>query len=357
MNDFLIIGGGIAGLSAGARLSHLGHVTLLEGESALGYHTSGRSAALYEPTYGLPSTVALNQASGDFFHNGPDLLSPRGLMLVGMKGEEAAFKKDAKSMSMKPLSVEEACDLVPILDSNKIQMAGYHAEAWDIDTDLLMQRFAAEIRANDGQVLVKSQVSKITRTAQGWQVQVGDTVHETRILVNAAGAWVDQVATMAGIPPIGIRPCRRSIARVSAPDGHDVNKWPILFGPGEAWYMKPDAGCLLISPADETLTEPHDAWAEDMTLAEGIAMYEEYVTEPVTRMVANWAGLRSFAPDRNLVIGAAPSDNTFLWMAGQGGYGFQTAPAASQLLADIAGGTASEIDPESQAALSPARFK
>ncbi len=356
MNDFLIIGGGIAGLSAGARLSHLGRVTLLEGESALGYHTSGRSAALYEPTYGLPSTVALNEANGDFFHNGPDLLSPRGLMLVGMKGEEAAFDKDAKAMSMRPLTVQEACDFVPILDADKIQMAGYHAEAWDIDTDLLMQRFAAEIRKNGGQVVTKSQVSEITRTALGWQVQVGDTVHDTRILVNAAGAWVDQVAAMAGIAPIGIQPYRRSIARVSAPEGHDVNHWPILFGPGEAWYAKPDAGCLLVSPADETPVDPHDAWAEDMTLAEGIAMYEEYVTEPVTRMVANWAGLRSFAPDRNLVIGADPSDGAFLWMAAQGGYGFQTAPAASQLLADIAGGTQSEIDPQSRAALSPARF-
>ncbi len=356
MDDFLIIGGGIAGLSAGARLSALGRVTVLEAEDALGYHASGRSAAMYEPTYGAPPVVALNEASSDFFFETEGLLTPRGLLMVGMDGEEDAFAAGVQAMRMQRLSLDEARALVPVLDLDRVSMAGFHKEAWDIDTDRLLQLFAREIRANGGQVLTGAQVSTITRKATGWEVQAADTPHTARHLVNAAGAWADQIAALAGVAPIGLTPYRRSMARVAAPEGAGVSHWPMLFGPGETWYAKPDAGALLISPADETPVEPHDAWAEDMTLAEGIALYEARVTQPVTRMLANWAGLRSFAPDRKLVIGPDAGDPTFLWMAGQGGYGFQTAPAASQLLADLAGGRASVLDADTRRALSPARF-
>ena len=356
MDDFLIIGGGIAGLSAGARLSALGRVTVLEAEDALGYHASGRSAAMYEPTYGAPPVVALNEASSDFFFETEALLTPRGLLMVGMDGEEEAFEAGVSAMRMQRLSLDEARTLVPVLDPAKVTMAGFHKEAWDIDTDRLLQLFARDIRTNGGQVLTGAQVRAITRTGTGWEVRAGETTHTARHLVNAAGAWADQVAALAGIAPIGITPYRRSMARIAAPEGAGVSHWPMLFGPGETWYAKPDAGALLVSPADETPVEPHDAWAEDMTLAEGIALYEARVTTPVTRMLANWAGLRSFAPDRNLVIGPAPGDANFLWMAGQGGYGFQTAPAASRLLADLAGGQAPQLDPATIDALSPARF-
>ncbi len=356
MIDFLIIGGGIAGLSAGAQLSRLGRVTLLEGEAALGHHTSGRSAALFEPTYGQPPTIALNQASAGFFHDTEGLLSPRGLLLVGNSETKVAFSADMLTMLMQPISLDEARAKIPVLNPMTVTMAGYHAEAWDIDTDLMMQGFAREIRANGGQVLMRMKVSTISREAGGWSVTAGGQNFTAPILVNAAGAWADEVARMAGIMPIGLQAYRRSMARVAAPEGYDVSRWPMLFGPGEAWYMKPDAGCLLISPADETPVEPHDSWAEDITLATGIARYEEHVTTPVSRLLANWAGLRTFAPDRNLVIGPDPADSSFMWMAGQGGYGFQTAPAASKLLADLAGGSAATLDTVTCAALSPARF-
>ena len=356
MDDFLIIGGGIAGLSAGAQLSRLGRVTLLEGEAALGHHSSGRSAAMFEPTYGQAPTIALNQASAAFFHGTDNLLSARGLLMIGMAGEEAAFRDGVKAMSMRELGIEDARAMVPVLNPETVTMAGYHAEAWDIDTDLLMQTYARQIRAAGGQVLTGKKALRISRQKQGWQVEVAGETHGGRNLINAAGAWADQVAKMAGIGPIGLQPYRRSMARVTAPEGHDVSRRPMLFGPGETWYAKPDAGCLLISPADETPSDAHDAWAEDMTLATGIAPYEARVTSPVTRMVANWAGLRSFSPDRNLVIGPDAADSTFLWMAAQGGYGFQTAPAAGRLLADLAAGAASELDTTTRAALSPARF-
>jgi glycine/D-amino acid oxidase-like deaminating enzyme len=161
---------------------------------------------------------------------------------------------------------------------------------------------------------------------------------------------------MAGLAPLGFQPLRRSMGRIPAPGGHDVSLWPMMFGPGEDWYAKPDAGALIVSPAEEFPMDPHDAYADDMVLAEGFARYEAYVTEPVTRLLSSWAGLRTFAPDRQLVLGPDPRDPGFIWCAGQGGYGFQTAPAASALLADLVAGRTPVIAPEHVAALRPDRF-
>jgi D-arginine dehydrogenase len=158
------------------------------------------------------------------------------------------------------------------------------------------------------------------------------------------------------VRPLGFVPNRRSMARIPAPGGHDISKWPMLFGAGETWYAKPDAGALIVSPAEEDPQEPHDAWADDMVLAEGLARYEEMVTEPVTRLISNWAGLRTFSPDRVLVIGRDPRESDFFWLAGQGGYGFQTCPAASRLAADLIGGRATGLSPCLVHALDPARF-
>ncbi|RLJ59370.1 glycine/D-amino acid oxidase-like deaminating enzyme [Litoreibacter meonggei] len=355
MIDFLVIGGGIAGASAAARLSELGSVTLLEREHALAYHASGRSAAMFEETYGKPSTIALNRASKEWhleINRSCDL--PRGLMLLGHEDNKIAFGTDIVSMQLRRLTIEEALEIFPILDPDRVTQVGYHESAWDIDTDAAIQRFIRHMRSNGGTVVTRAEVSAIERTKRGWRVSAGED-YEARQIVNAAGAWADQIAHMASIAPLGLQPMRRSIARVAAPSGYDVSRWPLLFGPGENWYAKPDAGALLISPADEEPVLPVDAWAVDMVLAEGIARYEEHVTAPVQRMIANWAGLRTFAPDRCLVIGASEQDG-FWWCAGQGGYGFQTAPAASQLLADLIGGRTSELDAGAIAALSPARF-
>ena len=341
--DFCVIGGGIAGTSAGARLSELGSVCVLERETVLAYHASGRSAAMFEESYGLASTIALNEASRDYHftaHGG--VTSPRGLMLLGTKETEDAFASDLVTMRMHQISVDEARAMVPVLNE-RITMAGHHADAWDLDTDKLVQDFARDIRTAGGTVHTGAEVTSITKTPSGWAVQAGPEPILARAVVNAAGAWADQVATAAGIDPIGITPLRRSMARIAAPSGHDVSTWPMMFGPGETWYAKPDAGALIVSPADEDPQPPMDVWADDMVLAEGLARYEAHVTEPVTRMLSNWAGLRSFAPDRNLVLGPDPSDPSFIWMAGQGGYGFQTAPAASQLVADLVAGRTPQL--------------
>jgi D-arginine dehydrogenase len=354
--DFLIIGGGIAGISAAARMSELGSVILLEAEDALAHHASSRSAAMFEPRYGAPAVVALSNSSEAEFRAMPGVLSPRGLMLVAKTDAREAFEHDLRVMEFDQVSIEEALGIVPILNPKVVALAGYATHAEDVDTDLLIQGFAREAKGRGARVVAKARVSGIARVAGGWRVTSAAGEFTARMLVNAAGAWVDQVAAMAGVRPLGFTPYRRSMARIPAPGGHDVSRWPMIFGPGEDWYAKPDAGALIVSPAEEHLMEPHDAWADDMVLAEGLARYEEMVTEPVTRLLASWAGLRTFAPDRVLVVGPDRREPSFFWLAGQGGYGFQTCPAASRLAADLIGGRAPGIDTELVAALSPARF-
>ncbi|WP_341366962.1 FAD-dependent oxidoreductase [Yoonia sp. BS5-3] len=355
MIDFLVIGGGIAGISAAARLSKLGKTVVLEGETALGYHASGRSAAMFEENYGAPTTIALNAASRAF-HEDKELLSPRGIMLVGTSTEAEAFEADKKSLKLTDIAVSEAQDMIPILRADNIDRAAYHADAWDIDTDRLLQSFRQMGQENGAQILTGREVTQIRRASHGWQVTTAAETYDAKNIVNAAGAWVDQIADMASIPPLGFTPLRRSMARIAAPGGHDPRNWPMLFGPGEDWYAKPDAGALIVSPAEEDPTTPHDAYADDMTIAEGFARYQPYVTEPVTRPLSTWAGLRTFAPDRNLVLGPDVNDSSFIWCAGQGGYGMQSAPGASQALADIIGGGTYALPIETMAQLSPARF-
>ena len=220
-----------------------------------------------------------------------------------------------------------------------------------------MQDYARTLKGNGGQVITNARVTNLAKTPNGWQVETAKETYTCTHILNAAGAWADQIAAMAGIAPIGLTPLRRSMARIPAPGGHDVSKWPLFFGVGEAWYAKPDAGALLVSPADEDPAEPHDAWADDMVLATGLARYEAMVTPPVERLLTSWAGLRSFAPDRTLVLGPDPAEPSFIWSAAQGGYGFQTAPAASQLVADLTFGRTPALAPEAIAQLTPDRLR
>ena len=358
MTKVIVIGGGIAGISAAARLSADADVTLIEGEKALGYHASGRSAALIEQNYGAPSVQALNRASVDYLSDANSgYLTQRGLMIIADTHEEAALDDDLKTMGLERITPDEALKMVPVLDPKKVAFAGYHADAHDIDTDRLMQDFAKILRNNGGSILTGQPVTAIVHTPQGWAVTLGGkTLHADKI-VNAAGAWADQIAVMAGVRPVGIVPYRRSMARIATPGGHDPARWPMFFGVHETWYAKPDAGALIISPADEDPVEPHDAWADDMVLAEGLERYQNMVAIPLTKPISTWAGLRSFAPDRTLVLGPDPDQPDFIWCAGQGGYGFQTSPAASQLVADLTFGRPSPLPDETVAALRPDRLR
>ena len=355
--DFLIIGGGIAGISAAARLAPHGAVTVLEAESALAHHASGRSAALYEPHYGLPPVVELSLASGPYFKAATNVLSPRGMMILATTDNRAAFDHDADGMNLTRIPPDQAKSIVPIINTDVVAHAAHADHAWDIDTDLLLQGFARNARSHGAQIITDARVTAIARTSKGWRVSTAQSDYTAKTLINAAGAWVDVIAKMAGIAPLGFTPLRRSMARLPAPGGHDVSRWPMMFGAGETWYAKPDAGALIVSPAEEHAAEPHDAWADDMVLAEGLARYEEMVTEPVTRLLSNWAGLRTFSPDRVLVIGADIADPSFFWLAGQGGYGFQSCPAASQLAADLITGATPDASASLIAALSSGRFQ
>ena len=357
ITDFLIIGGGIAGISASARLAPLGSVTVLEAEATLAHHASGRSAALYEPHYGLPPVVELSLASGPYFRAAENVLSPRGMMILATADNRATFDHDADAMNLNRITPDHAKSIVPIINTDVVAHAAHADHAWDIDTDLLLQGFARDARKHGARIITDARVTAIARLSNGWSVSTANSDYTAKILINAAGAWVDGIAEMAGIAPLGFTPMRRSMARLPAPGGHDVSTWPMIFGAGETWYAKPDAGALIVSPAEEHLMHPHDAWADDMVLAEGLARYEEMVTEPVTRLLSNWAGLRTFSPDRVLVIGADVADPSFVWLAGQGGYGFQSSPAASQLAADLINGTTPDASKTLIAALSPARFQ
>ncbi|MDG2403684.1 MAG: FAD-binding oxidoreductase [Paracoccaceae bacterium] len=357
MNDIVIIGGGIAGLSAAARLSHHASVILLESEDTLGYHASSRSAAVFIEDYGNTAVRSLNSASTTYLHTeNAGVLSPRGMLVVAKADDNDLFKSEYKSFGMAEISVEDARGKIPILDPNIVRYAAFRNDIYDLDTDLLLQNFRREAWANGATNVTGASVIALSHTSGRWDIVTGDHIYHADVVVNAAGAWVDQVAAMAGIPPVGIIPFRRSMARIPAPDGMDVSQWPMMDEVGEAWYAKPDAGHLLVSPAEEHATHPHDAWADDMVLAEGLARYEKMVTTPVTQVYANWAGLRSFAPDRALVIGHAPQQPAFFWLAGQGGYGFQTCVAASQLTADLIIGRQPELPPDTVKALSPDRF-
>ena len=327
----------------------------LGAEEQLGYHASGRSAAMFEENYGDPATVALNTASRSY-HEAAGVLSDRGILMLGHAKNKDAFHADKKGLKLEDITVSEACDLVPVLNRRKVERAAYDPGASDIDTHALLQSFRADAMKLGVQINTKSQVTKIARINTGWEVDTSQTCYFARHIINAAGAWVDQIAEMAGIAPLGFQPYRRSMARLPAPGGLEVSGWPMLFGPGESWYAKPDAGAWIVSPAEEDPVEAHDAYADDMTLAEGLMRYEEHVVTPVVRLLASWAGLRTFAPDRTLVLGPDPKDAKFIWCAGQGGYGMQSAPGASQMLADLIGGATPMIERSAVNALSPARF-
>ena len=357
MTDIIIIGGGIAGVSAAATLSAHAQVTLLEGEAQLGYHASGRSAAVFLADYGNDVVRALNHASKDHhLHANDGVLSPRGMMLVARPFERDGFLREVSSVGMQEISKDEARAITPILHPENTAFIAYREDFFDLDADRLLQNYRKTALRNGAEILTNSPVGEITKTATGWRVKAGEAVYDASVLVNAAGAWVDEIAKMAGIPPLGFRALRRSMARLPAPGGHNVSGWPFLISVFERWYAKPDAGSWIVSPAEEGAMHPHDAWADDMVLAEGLARYEEMVTEPVTRLQTSWAGLRSFAPDQTLVLGADRNEPGFYWLGGQGGYGFQSAPAASTLIADLVLGRKPELPEDIVQALSPHRF-
>src|SRR6056297_2949417 len=360
--DIIVIGGGIAGISAATDLAVHARVTVIEGEAQLGYHATGRSAAIFIRNYGNATLRALNAAAAPVFEapegiSDRSLLSPRGELLLADETELAtltAYCDGASGIDL--LEPADAVDLVPILRPERIARAALERDAQDIDVDRMLQGYARLLKARGGRVVTGAQVQAITRGHLAWQVTAAGETYTAPVVVNAAGAWADPVAETAGARALGIRPYRRSAAIIPAPEGHNVEHWPLFGAITESWYAKPEAGKLMVSPADEDAVDPHDAWPDDMVLAEGLYRFEQAVTHPVTRLEHSWAGLRSFAPDRTPVVGFGGQTEGFFWLAGQGGYGVQTAPALACLTAELITGQTPDLPPETVAALSPKRF-
>lgn len=348
--DFIIIGGGIAGASTGFWLSQHARVIVLERESHPGYHSTGRSAALYTAAYGTPQVRALTQASRDFFDAPPPgfcehpLLTPRGEMTVDFSGDPAELQNQYLSAKatvpqMQLLSAEEACVRLPILRREKVHGAIYDPTASDIDTDALHQGYLRGIRRNQGQVLTDTQVVSLSRDAEGiWQVQTDGLTFSAPVIINAAGAWADKIGALAGAQPLGLQPKRRAAFIFAGPEGVDIHHWPMLVSLDESFYMKPDAGMFLGSPANADPVEPHDVQPEELDIAMGIYQIEEATTLTIRRPTRTWAGLRSFVSDGDLLSGFDPQVPGLFWVAAQGGYGIQTSPAMGQASAALVRG-------------------
>lgn len=359
--DIAIIGGGIAGLGVAARLVPEASVIVIEREEAFATHSTGRSAAIFVRNYGNPTLRALTAASEPWFEAeieraGAPLLSPRGeLAVVDEAGVDALDSFVAEGDGLEKITPKEAVKLVPILRHDCIAGAALEANARDMDVDLIVQTYLRVLSRHDDQRLTGAQVVGLSSVSGGWRVETTKGAVACKIVVNAAGAWADEIAELADVPTIGLQPMRRSAAILPAPAAMEIGTWPMVGALDESWYFKPMGGKLMVSPSDEDPIDPQDAWPDDLVLAEGLDRFAKATTYEVTRVERSWAGLRSFVGDRSPVAGYAPHADGFFWLAGQGGYGIQTSPALSQLSADLILGRTASIAAETVPALSPAR--
>lgn len=342
--DIAVIGAGIAGVSVAAELASAGRrVALLERERQPGYHTTGRSAAVFAATYGPAPIRALTRASAAFFRSPPEgfcdapLFSPRKIMMIARPDQSAALERlmaelsDAKATKR----IDEAVlrRLNPLVRPGYANAAMLDETGQDIDVAALHQGYLRMFRAQGGTMLTRAEVAGLRHDGQRWRVDTGTGTLHARQIVNAAGAWADHVGQMAGAEPIGLTPKRRTALIVSAPEGVNPDAYPITIDIDESFYLKPDAGRLLISPADETPSAPCDAQPEELDVAICVDRIETAFDLSVRRIENKWAGLRSFVADGCPVAGWSSRAPGFYWLAGQGGYGIQTAPALSRFAA------------------------
>ncbi len=347
--DFIVIGGGIAAASVGYWLAPHGRVVLLERESQPGYHSTGRSAALFMESYGTPQVRALTMASRAFLAEPPEgftehpLLSPRGAMMVAAHGQEAGLAEHwdilrAMTPRAQLLDAAATCELVPVLRREKLLGAVLEPDASDMDVHSIHQGYLRGVRRAGGTLVCNAEVTALARKDGVWNVQAGGQTYQAPVVLNAAGAWADTIATLAGVPRIGLQPKRRSAFIFAPPEGIASAHWPMAASVGEDWYFKPDAGMLLGSPANADPVDPQDIQPEEMDIALAIHRIEEMTTLTIRRPTRIWAGLRSFVEDGDLVGGFDPDVPGFFWVAAQGGYGIQTSAAMGETCAALARG-------------------
>lgn len=356
--DFAIVGAGIAGASLAAELAPHGRVLLLEAEDRPGYHSTGRSAAFWTESYGGPQIQPLTTASGPFLHE-HGFLTQRGALTLARESELpelAAFAEKFRSLGVRVEDLDRAQLEVRLPGLQAEWAAGaFEPDCSDIDVAGLHQHWLAAARQGGAELWARARLERAERKAGGWQLTLADgRTGEAGVLVNAAGAWADPVAELAGIRPLGIQPYRRTVAQLRLAQGPPADL-PLVLGIDGLFYFKPEAGRLWLSPHDETASPPCDAAPEELDVALAIDRFEHVVDWQVTRIEHRWAGLRSFAPDRLPVYGFDPEESGFFWFAGQGGFGIQTAPAAAAVARQlILGQAADTVDPSPY---DPKRFR
>jgi D-arginine dehydrogenase len=368
--DILVVGGGIAGVSIAAALGEHARVAVLERESQPAYHATGRSAALFSALYGPEPIRALSRASQAFLENPPEgfaeapLVRRRGVLYVANADQIAAFEAFAATpdrvAAAHAVTPEAARTLCPLLRPGYAARALLEREAADIDVHGLLQGYLRRHRALGGATFTDAEVLGLSRQAGEWTARTLQGDFSAPVVINAAGAWADIVARMAGAHQVGLEPRRRTAVLVDPPEGLSVDAWPMVIDIEETFYFKPDAGLLLLSPADATPCDPCDAQPEELDVAIAIDRVETATLLQVRRVKHRWAGLRTFASDGAPVVGFDPEVAGFFWLAGQGGYGLQTAPALARTAAALVLGRALDEDLIAAgvdvAKLAPARF-
>jgi D-arginine dehydrogenase len=337
-SDIIIIGAGIAGVSAAAELATEASVTLLEMETQPGYHASGRSAAYFAAAYGKKIIRDITGCCETFLRNPPEgfteveLFHPRDCMFFGREDQlESMQAMQRDNPRLEFLDSKAVCDRVPVLSPDYIHGAMWDRMGGDLEVDALLQGFLRLMRRRGGTLKSAHPVSALKRSGQSWTVEAGTEKFEAPVIINAAGAWVESIAAQAGLDSLGIQPLRRTGLVIDPPEGMDISSWPEMVDADEDFYFKPDAGKLMISPADETPSNPCDAQPDELDVAMGVYRYEQATGLDIRRVNHSWAGLRTFAPDRVFVAGFDPRSEGFFWLAGQGGYGVQSSPAMAQL--------------------------
>lgn len=369
--DVIVIGAGIAGASAAYALASDARVCLIEAEDRPGVHATGRSAALFAPSYGGPEIRALTRASRSFFDDPPPgfseqpLLHPRGCLYIARSDQRERLQQmvveiQASGGHLDMLEPSAALARVGLLREDRLAAAALDQEAMDIDVDALHQGFLRGARARGADLLVGARAVTAKRESGRWVLALPHGELSAPVVVNAAGAWADEVAGTFGARPLGLRPLRRTALLVEAPVNVDVRLWPAVIDCDEEFYVKPDAGRLLLSPADETPDVPRDVHPDELDIAIAVDRVQGALALDVRRVSHSWAGLRTFAPDRTPVLGFDARAPGFFWCAGQGGYGVQTAPALGRTAASLVARQAPPhdvlaegLDPER---LSPRRF-
>lgn len=356
--DFAVVGAGMAGASLAAGLAPHGRVLLIEAEDRPGYHATGRSAAFWTESYGGPLVQPLTTASRGFFDQ-HGLLAPRGALTLARAAEAAELagfveEFSALGVEVEPLDRAALTARLPGL-KDEWQIGAWEPDCCDIDVAGLHQLWLGQARRLGAELLCRAQLSSAQHRAQGWVLELADgRQFAARVVVNAAGAWADLVAQLAGVAPLGMAPYRRTVVqlRMGAQVPADL---PLVLGFDGSFYFKPEGGKLWLSPHDETPSAPCDAAPEELDVAMAIARFEAVTDWPIAAVEHKWAGLRTFAPDRLPVYGFDPAQRDFFWFAGQGGFGIQTAPAAADLaLRLLLGQSGGAVDP---LPYSPARFR